>query len=82
LQIPSQECRTWRIRHQIHHLRQVDEHQPAAVHEQVERRQVTVRQALAGQDQQGVDELGPQRAKGRLAIARISRERRTRRPSR
>ena len=63
--IPCQERRTLRIRHQIHHLRQVDEYQPAAVHQQVERGQVTMRQALAGQDQQGVDELIPQRPKVR-----------------
>jgi hypothetical protein len=35
------------------------------VYQQVERGQVTMRQALAGQDQQGVDELVPQRLKVR-----------------
>jgi hypothetical protein len=51
-----------RVGDDVHHLRQVDEDQPPAVHQQVERGQIAMRQALAGEDHQGVDELVPRHA--------------------
>jgi hypothetical protein len=57
--VPREERRSLRVGDDVHHLRQVDEHQAPAVHQQVEGGQVAMRQALAGEQHQGVDELVP-----------------------
>jgi hypothetical protein len=48
------------MRHHVNHLRQVDHHQPPAVHQQVVRGQVPVREPQPGQAGEGRHELLPQ----------------------
>ena len=54
--------------HHVDHLRQVDQDQPPAVHEQVVRRQVAVRVAGPGPARERVDQLAPE--VGQLGRAR------------
>jgi hypothetical protein len=72
-----------RVADHVDDLWQVDHHEPArhtirAVHEQVERRQVAVREAVAGKPAQRVGELAPQvrqlaRVRTQLGQARSGR---------
>jgi hypothetical protein len=56
------------MRNHVNHLRQVDHHERARVDEQVVRRQVAVREAAAGERDQGRDELVPEI--GQLPVVR------------
>ena len=58
--VPGEERPPVRVRDDVDDLRQVDHHQPAAVHQQVVGRQVPVREPVPGERAQGRDELIPQ----------------------